>query len=87
MALQASGALASYMEWTCQQDGTYFLEVTGYGGSTGTFAVEVTPQAAGSANDPCSGTLERTAHHGLYHGLYPPRHDMALRFPLPRRHP
>ena len=62
------GALSSYIEWTCPNDGTYFILVRGWqdrgsdGGppSTGDFVVEVVTDggsAGGGAGDPCSGGL------------------------------
>jgi hypothetical protein len=36
---------ASYIEWTCPQDGTYYVMVKGYGRATGTFSLMVTEGA------------------------------------------
>ena len=47
-----SGSLASYIEWTCPRTGTYYVNVKGYGGSTGNFQVSV---SAPSQEDPCGG--------------------------------
>ena len=33
---------ASFIEWTCPADGTYYVMVKGYGRATGSFAVMVT---------------------------------------------
>ena len=43
------------MEWTCPNDGDYFVVVKGYGDSVGSFDVTVTGSGAGSAvSDPCT---------------------------------
>ena len=53
---RATGQLDSYIEWTCPATGTYFINVYGYGGATGTISLSVTQ--AEQANDPCSGQAE-----------------------------
>lgn len=62
------GALSSYIEWTCPNDGDYFVVVRGWqdrgsdGGppSTGSFTLAVTTDggsAGGSGGDPCNGGI------------------------------
>ena len=49
-------SLASFIEWTCPTDGTYFVMVKGYGqNDVGTFQMSVTDaDAAGGIADPCA---------------------------------
>eukprot|EP01043_Picozoa_sp_COSAG02_P022592 COSAG02_NODE_1179_length_14040_cov_8.036439_1_plen_1312_part_00 len=53
---RATGQLDSYIEWTCPTTGTYFINVYGYAGATGTISLTVTQ--AEDADDPCSGQAE-----------------------------
>ena len=48
-----SGRLDSYIEWTCPADGTYFINVKGFSGATGTFMVSVTMAGGDTGGDPC----------------------------------
>ena len=49
-------SLASYIEWHCPQDGTYYALVHGYNNEAGTFTVTVTDTGLpGGAGDPCNG--------------------------------
>lgn len=56
---RSADSYASYIEWTCPQDGRYFIMVKGYGRATGTFSVMVTEGAGGAGGvgggDPCNG--------------------------------
>ena len=45
---RSADSYASYIEWTCPQDGRYFIMVKGYGRATGTFSVMVTEGAGGA---------------------------------------
>ena len=46
---RATGRLDSYIEWSCDQSGTYYVAVDGYGESTGTFTLSITDDAANCA--------------------------------------
>jgi hypothetical protein len=61
-----SRTLASYIEWTCPTDGTYYVMVKGYGsGDVGTYQIAVTDaDAAGGVVDPC----DRTAGGAMMRG-------------------
>lgn len=49
-------SLASYIEWHCPTDGTYYALVHGYNNEAGTFTVTVTDTGLpGGAGDPCNG--------------------------------
>ena len=54
-----TNSYASYIEWTCPADGTYYVYVKGYGRDTGTFQFSVTAGAGGmggvAGGDPCNG--------------------------------
>lgn len=57
------GRLDSFIEWTCPETATYYVNVKGFGGSIGTFTVGVT--LAGAANqggDPCNGGITFNAN-------------------------
>jgi len=50
-----SNTFASYIEWTCPTDGTYYIMIKGYGSSTGTFTLTASnSQGVGGPTDPCS---------------------------------
>lgn len=64
------GRLDSFIEWTCPADGTYYINVKGFGGAVGTFAVGVTLAGGGGGGgagggipggDPCAGGITFTA--------------------------
>ena len=55
-----SGMLDSFIEWTCEATGTYYINVKGFGGAIGTFTIGVTP-AGGGGGDPCVGGVALTA--------------------------
>ena len=46
---------ASYVDWTCPADGTYFVLIRAYGRETGTFSLIIGKEAANTATivDPC----------------------------------
>ena len=59
------GSLASYIEWTCPSDDTYFILVRGFSPmNTGSFTLAVTTQggsSGGEHGDPCDGGLNLAA--------------------------
>jgi hypothetical protein len=48
-----TGTLSSFIEWTCPASGTYYVNVKGYGSTTGTFRLSIERSTAGG--DPCDG--------------------------------
>jgi hypothetical protein len=50
-----TGRLDSFIEWTCPASGTYYINVRGYGGATGTFSLSIERSTAGEGGDPCDG--------------------------------
>lgn len=54
---RVTGQLDSYIEWTCPTSGTYYVNVLGYSGATGSFTFAITETTAGGAGggDPCAG--------------------------------
>ena len=61
---RSTASYASYIEWTCPADGTYYVYVKGYGRDTGTFQFSVTQGAGGlggvAGGDPCNGGVTLT---------------------------
>ena len=59
------GELASFIEWTCPNDGNYIVNVRGFSPqNTGDFTLEVTSDSGssgGSSGDPCNGGLSMAA--------------------------
>jgi hypothetical protein len=59
-----TNSYASYIEWTCPADGTYYVYVKGYGRDIGTFQFSVTDGAGGmggvAGGDPCNGGVMMT---------------------------
>ena len=55
------GQLSSYIEWTCPNDGAYFVLVRGFSAQqTGDYTIEVTTDSGtngGGSGDPCDGGL------------------------------
>ena len=52
---RATGRLDSFIEWTCPVSGTYFVNVKGFSGDTGTFTIYVDQDSAQHGGDPCDG--------------------------------
>jgi hypothetical protein len=61
---RTTDSYASYIEWTCPADGTYYVYVKGYGRDTGTFQFSVTQGGGGlggvAGGDPCHGGVTLT---------------------------
>lgn len=51
------GRLDSYIEWTCLESGTYYINVKGFGGAIGSFTVGL----AVDEQDPCDGGITFSA--------------------------
>ena len=55
-----TGMLDSFIEWTCPNDGVYYVLVKAYAADTGTFMVKVTEMSAGNGGDPCADGTDGT---------------------------
>ena len=49
--------LNSFIEWTCPEDGSYLINVDGFGGATGAFTVSVTLAGGTAGSGPCNGGI------------------------------
>ena len=57
-----SESMASFIEWTCPVSGTYFINVKGFSGDTGTFTIHVDQDSAQHGGDPCDGGTVMMEH-------------------------
>jgi hypothetical protein len=68
---ERANGMASFIEWTCPADGTYYILVRGYQRSSGTFQVMVADTtngahlAGGTSGDPCAGGATLTGQGSL----------------------
>ena len=56
---RATGRADSYIEWECEESGTYYVVVKGFGVNTGTFSVGI----RAISEDPCDGGVHRARSH------------------------
>ena len=68
---ERADGMASFIEWTCPADGTYYILVRGYQRASGTFQLMVADTtsgvqlAGGASGDPCNGGATLTGQGSL----------------------